>query len=386
MSDNKRMLVAGTELHLLQFWTEHINYFESLGYEVDIVTAECAGRLDELKEVLKGRNIEVIPSRRNPLKTDNIRALKQLKQKFKSTRYDCILTNEPVMSVLIRLAAQKSRKSTGTKVIYMAHGFHFFKGNKTLNNIIFHAIEKHMSRKTDAIVTSNYEDYNAAKAFKTGVDVYHIDGMGCKSYRFSVCRDKDLKNSRRAELGIKEGETALVFAGELNKNKNQIVLLQGIKILKDKGYNVKLLLCGKGAEFDNLSAYCKDNGIEDKVTFLGYRKDVNEIFPVCDIGCSSSIREGFGLNIAEYMVCGLPVVVSRNRAHVDIVEDGVNGFIFDPFTPAQFAEGVKKIIDNEGTYSFMSKINIAKAEKYDIKIISEKISKIAEEQICKTNH
>jgi glycosyltransferase EpsD len=64
---------------------------------------------------------------------------------------------------LTRLAA----RNCGAKVIYTAHGFHFFKGSPLLNWLVFYPIEKYLSKYTDCLVTINEEDYYLAnKKFK----------------------------------------------------------------------------------------------------------------------------------------------------------------------------------------------------------------------------
>ena len=81
-----------------------------------------------------------------------------LRRLLKKNRYDVIWTNEPVMGVVTRLAANKYRRS-GTKVVYMCHGFHFYKGASLPNWLIFYPIERILSRFCDVIVTMNQEDY-----------------------------------------------------------------------------------------------------------------------------------------------------------------------------------------------------------------------------------
>ena len=80
------------------------------------------------------------------------------------------------MGVVTRLAARKVRK-TGTKVVYMCHGFHFYKGASLANWLIFYPVERLMSRFCDMIVTINREDEARAKTFHCP-RVEHIDGIG----------------------------------------------------------------------------------------------------------------------------------------------------------------------------------------------------------------
>ncbi|MFR2767079.1 MAG: glycosyltransferase [Thomasclavelia sp.] len=76
--------------------------------------------------------------------------------------YSLMHCHSPIGGVLARLAFKKSRKQ-GTRVIYTAHGFHFYDGAPLKNWIIFYPIEKYYSKFTDCLITINKEDYNRAK-------------------------------------------------------------------------------------------------------------------------------------------------------------------------------------------------------------------------------
>src|SRR5699024_7328851 len=95
---------------------------------------------------------------RFPVSLDNLKAFFELKQIIKQYKFDYIHCNTPIAGVLTRLSAMKSRKNN-TKVIYTAHGFHFFDGAPYLNWILYYPIEKILSSVTDAIITINKEDY-----------------------------------------------------------------------------------------------------------------------------------------------------------------------------------------------------------------------------------
>ncbi|HAZ19646.1 MAG TPA: glycosyltransferase family 1 protein, partial [Clostridiales bacterium] len=82
-----------------------------------------------------------IPFARFPFNPKNVRAYIQLKTLMRKNGYDLIHCHTPVGSVLARLAARKSRKQ-GTRVIYTAHGFHFYRGASWLHWIFYYTIEK----------------------------------------------------------------------------------------------------------------------------------------------------------------------------------------------------------------------------------------------------
>ena len=109
---------------------------------------------------------------RSPLKKGNLEAFKQLKKLLDKEHYDIIHCHTPMGSVVARLAAGSSRNK-GTKVIYTAHGFHFYKGAPMLNWLVYYPIQKNLSRRTDVLLTMNQEDYSVAKAFHAGTVPRH---------------------------------------------------------------------------------------------------------------------------------------------------------------------------------------------------------------------
>ena len=98
-----KILITATELHLLQFWTEHIKAFIEEGYSVDLVCSEVGGKLDKLKSRLYecgNPRLNVVCLRRNPFSPKNLKGLRQLKKLFAKNKYDAVFTNEPVMGMM----------------------------------------------------------------------------------------------------------------------------------------------------------------------------------------------------------------------------------------------------------------------------------------------
>lgn len=84
-------------------------------------------------------------------------------------------------------------------------------------------------------------------------------------------------------------------------------------------------------------------GVNRYVDFLGYRRDIPELVAMSDVGVSSSLQEGFGITVAEDMFAGLPVVVSYDRGHKEMVIDGFNGYFFDINKPEQFSDKIYEL-------------------------------------------
>lgn len=100
---------------------------------------------------------------RSPFSLKNLRALKDLKKLLSENHYDILHCHTPMGGVIGRLAAKKLWKEHKIKVIYTAHGFHFYRGAPLLNWLLYYPMEKWLAACTDVIVTINEEDYEKAK-------------------------------------------------------------------------------------------------------------------------------------------------------------------------------------------------------------------------------
>ncbi len=335
----KKILVTSTDLMMLQFLVPHVVNLRKQGYDVEVACSEVGNRFQEVQSVLGSEKTYKVRLSRNPLKPSNFKGLKDLKKIINNGEYDLVWTNEPVMGVMTRLASKKARKK-GTKVLYMAHGFHFFKGAPKLNWCVYYPIEKLMAKHTDLIVTINTEDFARAKKFNVK-DVKYIHGIGINTTRLQSAKDR--KNLRK-ELGIDEKSLIILSVGELNDNKNQETALRAVAKVDDK--NLHYVLCGKGDKLEYLKALATKLGVADRTHFLGYRKDVVDICFQSDIFIMPSKREGLGLAALEAMYCGLPVIVAKTRGLVDIVKDGVSGLIYPAEDVVGFSKGIEKLIND----------------------------------------
>ena len=163
-----------------------------------------------------------------------------------------------------------------------------------------------MSRYTDDLITISKEDYNLAVEKNFKCNIRHINGMGVNTNKYFKVSD-EYKSKLRKELGYKD-EFIILCTGELNKNKNQGILIKSLIELTKEHNNIKLLLAGNGPEYNNLVNSIKENNLNEKITLIGYRTDLENYVKISDLVVSASIREGLGLNILEAMTCGKAIV------------------------------------------------------------------------------
>ncbi len=368
----KVLYVATVASHICQFHLPYLEMLQNMGYEIHVAARDNLAEKNGLALSFTDKYFD-IPFQRSPKDKRNIKAYKELKKIIDSNKYDSIVCNTPMGGILTRIAAKKARKN-GTRIIYIAHGFHFYKGAPKKYWLTFYPIEKFFARLCDMVITINEEDYICAKKhFKT--DVRHIHGIGVNPERYHPV-DDNTKHELRTKLNITPDNFAILCTGELNKNKNQEQLINAAAILKFKIPNLKILLAGNGPNEANLRQQITDLDLNDNIELLGYRTDLEKIVPAVDLVVSCSKREGLPLNIIEAMLCAKPIVATFNRGHNELINDGFNGNLVSPDDISKMAECIYEIYSDEHKSFLFAENSKIIAQKYIVDCVKKEINEI----------
>lgn len=365
---DKILFTATVDSHIKHFHLPYLKWFKEQGFQVHVASRG--------KENIPYADFKWdIPFSRSPFNKDNIRAYKELKKIIDTNNYRLIHCHTPVGGVLTRLAARRARKK-GTKVIYTAHGFHFYKGAPLKNWLLYYPVEKWLARYTDCLITINEEDYELArkKRFQAG-SIKKVDGVGVDINRFKPPAEEE-KLALRQEYGFNEKDFIIICVGELNANKNQALAIKAVKILKERIPNIKLLLAGRGNMEKQYRKMAEKLGVKDNVLFLGYRRDIPELLSISDIAVSSSRREGLPVNVMEAMATGLPLVVTDCRGNRDLVQNGENGFVVGINDAEGMAERIEALLVNKSLRVIFGDRSKDKINIYKIESILEEMSRI----------
>lgn len=341
----KILFVATITEHFYYFHLPYLKMFHELGWQVDVASHGDV-------ELPWCDNRYEIPIRRSPADKDNLQAYKMLKKIIKDNQYDIVHCHTPMGGILARLAGASQRKN-GTKVLYTAHGFHFYKGAPLANWLVFLPIEFIMSVLTDCLITINDEDYNCAKKYLRTKDIRKVNGVGYNSDRYFPVPEAE-KAAIKEKLGFRKEEKLLIYVAEMNANKNQSMLIRAMKNICAERDDVRLLIAGADNYEGRCPALARELNVSDKVDFLGHREDINDLLHASDIAVASSYREGLPVNVMEALACGLPVVLSDNRGHRVLGVDGENGFVVGPDDHVTMAERICSIIDDKELYNRLS--------------------------------
>lgn len=370
----KMLFISNISNRITNFSIPSIIAAQSLGYDFHMAANYSEFKDDPSKYKVTIHHIDIV---RNPFDPRNIKAYMQMLNLIRKEKFDVIHCNTPIGGVLGRLCGKKAKVP---KVIYTAHGFHFYKGAPLINRTLFKWAEMWMARCTDVIITINQEDYEAAHKFKLKKNgkVYYVPGVGVDTSIIKRAKSKraEILNKIKAD----NDSILLISVGELNHNKNNKVIIKALHKLNNP--KIHYLLCGIGDKRDELHALAKNYGLEKNVHFLGYRTDIPELLKSSDIFVMPSFREGLSRALMEAMSAGLPCVVSKIRGNVDLIQDGNGGYLCNPNDAEEFAEAINILAANKSLQEIMKVRNLETISKFDVQNVKREMSKIYERELC----
>ena len=341
-----------------------------------------AANLSQLVENLKKPDITYhhIDIQRNPFHPKNYKAFEQMLLLMNSEKYDVVHCNSPIGGVLGRICGTKSNVKT---IIYMAHGFHFYKGAPLINNTVYKFAEHLLARKTDVIITITKDDYQVAKEMtlrKSGLGkVFYLPGVGIDVD--SIAQTVVDRDRIRAELGIQKHDCMVIAMGRLEKNKNVENMIRAIALID---MPIKLVLCGDGNQRTYLEELSHRLGVNHKVFFAGFRTDISKLLKASDAFLQVSYREGLSRSVMEAMAAGLPCVVSNIRGNVDLIEQGKGGYLVHPKDVTAIAGAIEALSKSRRLRKEMGQWNVARVRLFSEEKVRHEIRIICNEYLLKT--
>ena len=371
---NRVLMVATVPSMIGQFNMSNIHILLEMGYKVDVaadftdISIWPAERIRKFKSQMKELDVECIQLdfSRSPLKLKkHLKSYKEIIELIEKRKYSFIHTHTPIASAIVRQAAHK----TGTKVIYTAHGFHFYDGAPLKNWLVFYPIEKYLSRYTDILITINKEDYNRAKKEFHAKKTVYVPGVGVDTEKFAPRQSG--REKIRKELGVLDDRWLLLSVGELNENKNHgsvIMALAGMK-------NITYVIVGKGEKKKELEKVAKECRVDLRLP--GFRTDVADFYDAADIYILPSLREGLNVSLMEAMASALPCLCGDIRGNVDLIEQEKGGFLFKPDEVGSIRSAIEKVVAlNSDERTEQGCYNLKKIRDFDLQTVDEISSEI----------
>ncbi|MGD1875648.1 MAG: glycosyltransferase family 4 protein [Mastigocoleus sp.] len=290
-------------------------------------------------------------------------------------KYDVIYANTQKALVVGAIASFLSRRP----LVYHLHDIlsaeHFSKTNRQ--------IAVNLANRFASLVIANSQATHKAFIEAGGrKDITGIvyNGFNSKAY----ITDEQEVTKIRQNLGL-ENKFVIGHFSRLAPWKGQHILIEA---LSKSSPEVTVILVGDALFGEKeyvkqLHQQVKDNGLENQVKFLGFRSDIPLLMSACDlVAHTSTSPEPFGRVIVEAMLSGRPVVAARAGGAVELVEDGVNGFLVTPGNVEELARVINICSENlQKTANMANAARERAAQRFDVENINQQISELLAKQI-----
>lgn len=361
----KLLMVTTIPATLEGFLLPFARYFRDRNWRVDAMARGVSSSHDCLQAFDRVWDVEWS---RNPLDPRNLLAAPQkIREVIVQEKYDIVHVHTPVAAFVTRYALREMRQQVIPKIVYTAHGFHFHNEGIPLKNKLFLTLEQLAGRWTDYLVTINREDEAAAKQYQIVPleKIRYTPGIGVdlEYYNFNAVSEADVINVRQ-ELQLKPTAPLFLSIAEFTKRKRPQDILEALAEL-DRS-EVHLAFAGEGVLLDKMKQLATQLGIQDRVHFLGLRKDIPTLISASVATILASNQEGLPRSVMESLCLETPVIGTAIRGTQDLLADG-GGILFPVGNVKELAEAMNQIVDFPQQARAMGQQGKQNMSNYDLK-------------------
>ncbi len=358
----KVLFTASTFSHILNFHVPYLKWFQEHGWLVHVA---CGGAYAEIPYA---NRVFSLPLQKHMAAPQNVKAASQLRCLIREEKYTLISANTSLAAFFTRLALKGIKYRP--RLVNIVHGFLFDDDTPALKRYALLTAERLMAPQTDLLLAMNAWDLRLAQSEKLGSQVAHIPGMGVDAAKLGPREPGDGARLRR-EWNIPNDAYILLYPAEFSKRKSQQILIEALAKLPD---HCVLVLPGQGELHAKCRALAESMGLGGRVLFPGQVSGMGRWYAMADVSVAASRGEGLPFHVVEAMLCGLPVVASRVKGHIDLVEDGVSGLLY-PYGDAEAcAQALRLLMDAPALRSSFGCAGRKRAEAYVLSRVFEQVT------------
>ena len=264
---------------------------------------------------------------------------------FKKHEIDIVQTHNTLAGIIGRIAAKRA----GVPVrIHMIHTFAAHANVSNFKKKIYSGLERFLDRlTTHYIAGSDYIKREAVQRNIAGENKITRIYYAVDTEKFlQIDRSTPCINQRKKSLDIGEDTKIVGFVGRLEEQKGPDVFIEAFAQVVAQNPLVKAMIIGDGHLREMLEQKCAELGISSNVMFLGWRKDIPELFSVMDIFCLASRWEAFGIVFAEAGCLEVPVVSTQVEGIPEVVINGKSGFLVPKDSPDLLSKEINLLLEN----------------------------------------
>ena len=303
---------------------------------------------DETSGAVKVYFIKDLIREINPLK--DFKAFIEIYKILKKEKPDIVHTHSSKAGILGRITAFAAGIKT---IIHTIHGFPFNDTQSFVKKNLYIALEKLCAAVSTVLIPVSTENIKKGLSYKIGKEKkYRYIRLGIDIENFKNLNHAPLL---KKELGLEETDKIVTTIGPFKPQKNLPDFIKTANIIFKKDPSFKFIITGDGEGRPELERLIATYGLENRVILLGWRRDISNILNSSDFFAMTSLWEGLPISTIEAMACGLVPVVNDVDGQREIVKDGVNGFLVNPYDAEDTAAKILFLAKNPEIKDKMSR-------------------------------
>ena len=313
-------------------------------FEVDLL-AGAGGMLDDEARRIGDARVELLPWLKHEISPgSDLAALLRLRSYFRARKIDLVHTHSSKAGILGRLAA---RLAGVPAVVHPVHGWSFNPTQSALRRAAYLRLERMAAGLTDRLVAVSAR--NRDEGLELGIgrpgryEVLH-SGIDIESYR---APGADRSELRRA-LGFDESHVVVGAVACLKPQKAPLDFFRAAAAAHADEPRLRFFIAGDGELRPQLESLIRQEGLQEIVRPLGWRRDVPDLLHACDLFLLTSLYEGLPRTVLQAMAAGVPVVATAVDGTPEVVEDGRTGLLIPPARPAEAARALLRMVREAG--------------------------------------
>jgi len=334
-----RLNIGGPAVHVILLSAG----LRPLGYDTRLVVGRESEREGNMLPLAAEKSVvceRVAGLGREISPLQDLRALVGLHRLLRAWKPAIVHTHTAKAGLLGRLAARAARVPV---VVHTFHGHVLHGYFSPTRTAVFRWLEGRLASLADALVVvsetvrAELVELGVAPAEKIrviplGLDLAHLGG-------------ELPRGALRREIGIGETTPLVGMVGRLVPIKDVPTFLKAARLVRDAGREVRFALVGDGEERLALESQCTRLGLDDVVTFVGWRRDLAAVYGDLDVVVNASRNEGTPVALIEALAAGRPVVATRVGGTPDLLGEDERGRLVPAGSPEALAAAILETLD-----------------------------------------
>ncbi|MFM9330482.1 glycosyltransferase family 4 protein [Paenibacillus mesotrionivorans] len=307
-------------------------------------------------------------------------------RKVRALRLDLIHTHTEFS---LGIFGRRIARSLGIPTVHTMHTIyehytHYIAKTGTLDaaaKTLARKMSRHFCNTADAVIAPTEKVEEMLRVYGVGNRIAVIP-TGIELDKFAPARYSDAEiTAAKAEYGLVDTDRVLLYIGRISKEKNLVEILQGLRDYLPRHPNVKFLLVGDGPDRKNLQSLTHSLGMESQVIFAGEKpwEQIGLYYQLGDVFVSASQSETQGLTFIEALAAGLPLIARADPCLEQVLNHGVNGFVFED--KVGFLSALESAMSGDIILQGMSKAAVRSAVPFSAETFARSVEGLYKETL-----